>query len=374
MKHFSLLFLVLFAFIQSYSQNTTHKQIKIAASPEVFAALSAAGIPVDDAFFNKKEHTLTLALSEQEQMILIQNDIHFTVEIEDLSAYYAERNTGISSVEAMREAMQISANYPIPFGFSLGSCGGHSTIEQCYEHLDNMHSLYPNLISEREAVSDMLTHDGAPMYYVKISNNPEVNQDKPQVLYTGMHHAREPGGMQHLLYYMYYILEQYETDAAIRDLIDNTEMYFIPIVNVDGYQYNIDTHPNGGGMWRKNRRINSGGNSPGVDLNRNYGFAWGWDNEGSSPVPYSETYRGPTAFSEPETQMIKEFCENHDFKIALNYHSYSNLLLYAWGYIAETTPHESVFSEYAKRMTADNHYVYGPGSTLCCIWYWLFTC
>ncbi len=363
MKHFSILFLILFAFTQSYSQNATHKQIRIAASPEAFAALSAAGIPVDDAFFNKKENILTLAVAEQDLIILRQNGIQFTVEIEDLSAYYTERNAGISPEDALQEAMRASPNYPIPFGFSLGSCGGHSTIEQCYDHLENMRSLYPNLISEKEAISDMLTHDGEPVYNVKISNNPEVNQDKPQVLYTGMHHAREPGGMQHLLYYMYYILEQYEYDPAIRDLIDNTEMYFIPIVNVDGYQYNIDTNPNGGGMWRKNRRINSGGNSPGVDLNRNYGFAWGWDNEGSSSVPYSETYRGPSAFSEPETQMLKEFCESHDFKIALNYHSYSNLLLYAWGYIPETTPDENIFSEYAKRMTVDNHYVYGPGST-----------
>jgi carboxypeptidase T len=68
-------------------------------------------------------------------------------------------------------------------------------------------------------------------------------------------------------------------------------------------------------------------------------------------------------FSENETQMIKEFCETHNFKIALNYHSYSNLFLYPWGYTPEPCPDDNVFSEYAKRMTADNHYTYGPGST-----------
>lgn len=361
MKHFSFLFLILFAFTQSYSQDETYRQIKIAASPEAFAALSAAGIPVDDGFFNKKENTLTLALTSQDMTILHQAGINYMVEIEDLSAYYVARNAGFSPEDAMQEAMRASSDYPVPYGFELGSCGGFSNIEQCYDHLDNMRSLYPNLITIKEPVSDLITHEGRTMYYVKISDNPEENEDEPQVLYTGMHHAREPIGMQHLLFYMYYILDKYETDATIRDLIDNTEMYFIPIMNVDGYMQNITSNPNGGGMWRKNKRINSG--SVGVDLNRNYGFSWGWDNEGSSPTPSSETYRGPSAFSEPETQMIKEFCESHNFKVALNYHSYSNLLLYAWGYIPETTPDELVFSEYSKRMTVDNHYTYGPGST-----------
>ena len=363
MKHFSFLFLLLFAFTQSYSQNATYRQIKIAASPEAFAALSAVGIPADEGFLNKKENTLTLAVSEQDMTLLHQNGINYTVEIEDLSAYYTGRNAGYSMDEVMQQARRSTSDYPVPYGFELGSCGGFSTIDQCYDHLDNMRYLYPNLITAKEPVSDLLTHEGRSMYYVKISDNPEENEAEPQILYTGMHHAREPVGMQHLIYYMYYILEHYESDPAIRDLVDNTEMYFIPIMNVDGYAQNINSNPNGGGMWRKNRRVNPGGSSIGVDLNRNYGFAWGWDNEGSSSVPYTETYRGPSAFSEPETQMIKEFCESHNFKVALNYHSYSNLLLYAWGYIPETTPDELIFSEYSKRMTIDNHYTYGPGST-----------
>ncbi len=361
MKNIYLLFLLLLSGNLVFSQHATYQQIKIAVTPETFSALSAAGIPSDGGYFDKKENNFTTAASEMEIELLHQQGINFVIEIEDLEAYYAARNAGYTANDAMQQAMRAPADYPVPFGFELGSCGGFSTIDQCYDHLENMHSLYPNLITTKEPVSDLVTHEGRSMYYVKISDNPEENEDEPQVLYTGMHHAREPIGMQHLLFYMYYILDKYETDAAIRDLIDNTEMYFIPIMNVDGYMQNITSNPNGGGMWRKNKRINSG--SVGVDLNRNYGFAWGWDNEGSSPTPSSETYRGPSAFSEPETQMIKEFCESHNFKVALNYHSYSNLLLYAWGYIPETTPDELVFSEYSKRMTVDNHYTYGPGST-----------
>jgi hypothetical protein len=138
-------------------------------------------------------------------------------------------------------------------------------------------------------------------------------------------------------------------------------LFFIPIINPDGYQYNIQTNPNGGGMWRKNRRNNGG--SYGVDLNRNYGYKWGLDNNGSSPTPSDETYRGPSAFSEPETNNIRQFAENHDFKIALNYHSYSNLLLYPWGYTDIPCPDDAIFSAHAKLMTRDNNYVYGPGSS-----------
>jgi hypothetical protein len=361
MKNIYLFFLLLLSSNLVFSQSVKYQQIIVAVTPETFPALSAAGIPSDDGYFNKKENTFTTAASESELALLRQQGINFEIEIEDLEAYYAARNAGFSTDDAMQQALRAPSDYPVPFGFELGSCGGFSTIDQCYAHLDNMRSLYPNLITVKEPVSDLITHEGRTMYYVKISDNPEENEDEPQVLYTGMHHAREPIGMQHLLFYMYYILDKYETDAAIRDLIDNTEMFFIPILNVDGYMQNITSNPNGGGMWRKNKRINSG--SVGVDLNRNYGFAWGWDNEGSSPSPSSETYRGPSAFSEPETQMIKEFCESHNFKVALNYHSYSNLLLYAWGYIPETTPDELIYSEYSKRMTIDNHYTYGPGST-----------
>ena len=82
-------------------------------------------------------------------------------------------------------------------------------------------------------------------------------------------------------------------------------------------------------MWRKNRRDNGGG-SYGVDLNRNWGFNWGYNNIGSSGSPSSETYRGTAPFSEPETEAVRQFCNAHIFSIVLNFHSYSNLMLYSW--------------------------------------------
>ncbi len=354
--------LLLFAFTASIAQQEKYLQVKLRLTPGDITSIAKAGIATDAGFYSQKTGTYTVALSQSEFDKIQQLGIDYTVEIEDLGAFYAQRNAGYDPEAVKQQAMRATSDYPVPDGFELGSCGGFCTIEECYAHLDEMAALYPDLITVRQAASTTTTINGEPIYYVKISDNPNEAEDEPQVLYTGMHHAREPIGMQHLLYYMYYLLEHYSTDAELRQLVDNTEMYFVPIFNVDGYQHNINTDPNGGGMWRKNRR-NNGDGSFGIDVNRNYGFFWGYDDEGSSPYPGDDTYRGTEPFSEPETQIMKEFCESHEFKIALNYHSYSNLFLYPWGYTPDVCPDDNVFAEYSRRMTADNQYTYGAGST-----------
>jgi len=356
MKKFLLVFLVLLSSISNFAQTGKYSRVQIVESPSLFATLLHAGILLEGV--SRKGQQLNLDISNAEVAKLDKLGISYTVLIDDLSSYYSTRaasDIGLKSVET-------SFDYTVPTGFSLGSCGGFCTVDQMLAHLDTMAARFPNLVSIRRPVSPLTTFEGRQVFYVKISDNPELNENEPQVLYTGMHHAREPIGMQHLLFYMYYLLENYAGNADIRNLVNNTEMYFVPILNVDGYQYNITTDPDGGGMWRKNRRVNEDG-SFGVDINRNYGFGWGFDDMGSSPNPDDETYRGITAFSEPETRMMRDFCNAHDFRIALNYHSYANDLLYAWGYIPEPTPDASLFANYAIRMTAENGYLYGPGNT-----------
>jgi len=113
---------------------------------------------------------------------------------------------------------------------------------------------------------------------------------------------------------MWYLLENYSSDPSIKNIVDNTEMYFIPVVNPDGYIYNQTTNPNGGGLWRKNRR-NNGDNTYGVDLNRNYSYNWGYDNTGSSGNTNSDTYRGPSPFSEPESRIMRDFTYQRALRI-----------------------------------------------------------
>jgi hypothetical protein len=102
--------------------------------------------------------------------------------------------------------------------------------------------------------------------------------------------------------------------------------------------------------WRKNRRDNGDG-SYGVDLNRNYGFKWGYDDEGSSPQSNSYTFRGPAPFSEPETQAIRRLCEQHLFQAMISYHNYSQLILYPWGYTSEPADQKALLHKLGQEMS-----------------------
>ena len=104
---------------------------------------------------------------------------------------------------------------------------------------------------------------------------------------------------------LHHVLDSYGTDPASRTWSTRTELWFVPVANPDGYDY---TFTEGNRLWRKNLRDNDGDGQitgvDGVDLNRNFAYKWGYDNEGSSPDPSSDTYRGPAPNSEPETQAL----------------------------------------------------------------------
>ena len=159
-----------------------------------------------------------------------------------------------------------------------------------------------------------------------------------------------------------YLLENYESDAEIKYLVDNTEMYFMPCVNPDGYLWNQTTDPEGGGLWRKNRYADENGDVKGVDLNRNYGFEWGIDDQGSSPNSNNDTYRGPSAFSEPETKAVRDFSNQHQFQIALNYHTFGNLLIHPWGFSDSATEEDATFKALGNIMIEENNFTLGTGT------------
>lgn len=357
MKNFIILLVSLILSTALFSQQGIYKRVKIDLKDHSLTELARTGIEINS--IDKSKAFATAEITEAEIRKLESAGFHPEVLIPDMQQYYIQRNLKYAE-HNQNDAPATNGQWAVPQHFKLGPCGGFLTLDQMLLELDSMQMLYPNLITVKTQTSASNTIEGRKIYYVKISDNPNTDESEPEVLYTGMHHAREPIGMQHLLYFMWYLLENYESDQEIKGLVNSTELYFVPVVNVDGYQYNVTTAPSGGGMWRKNRR-NNGDGSLGIDLNRNYGYAWGYDDEGSSPYPSDETYRGPEAFSEPETQIMKEFCEAHNFKIALNYHSYSNLLLYAWGFQNDLPPDNSIFYTYAQQMSTFNTYLYGPG-------------
>ncbi len=359
------LFILIFSFAVIsllQAQQQPYSRVLIHIDQAGFNKIMSMGIAIDDGEFIKSSG-LTIELAQSQIDQLNEAGYEYEVLIEDMTAYYTERNKPfLNQLGLLKNSNYVlNGSWPVPEGFELGSVGGFCSIDEMLTHLDNMIADYPDLISVAHQF-DTLTHEGRPVYWIRISDNPNVNEDEPEVFYNGMHHAREPIGMQHLLFFMYYLLENYDTDLEIQYIVDNFELYIVPIVNMDGYAYNIATSPNGGGMWRKNRRDNEDG-TWGVDPNRNYAYMWGLDNTGSSPYTGDETYRGPAPFSEPCNQNMRDFCTAHEFRTALNYHSYSNLLLYPWGYTDDPCPDDELFNVHASIMTQENGYTYGAGST-----------
>jgi hypothetical protein len=360
-KYLLITFLFFFSFQCLWSQVEKYHRVKIfTPQNEDINLLAAKGLALQN-IERKPEAFVIGEFSESELMLILETGLVHEIIIEDMTSYYVDRNSSFS-IDQINSEIKISRRsingYITPENFSLGSMGGYHTYDELLDELDEMRTLFPSLISVKQPIGTTNSIEGRPVYWVRISNAPEVDQEKPSVLYTALMHAREPASLQQMLYQMWYLLENYDTDPEIQYLIDNLELFFIPCINPDGYIYNQTINPNGGGMWRKNRRVNGGG-TYGVDLNRNFGYNWGYDNSGSSPYGNSETYRGTGPFSEPETQLVKQFCEEREISLALNNHTYSDLLIYPWGYANLLTPDSLIFIEYAKLLTSENNYTYG---------------
>ncbi|MCK6602364.1 MAG: T9SS type A sorting domain-containing protein [Bacteroidetes bacterium] len=241
--------------------------------------------------------------------------------------------------------------------FKFGSMGGYLTLAEVTSLLDSMARAHPDLLTKGFTAGK--SYENRDILVWKLSDHPETDENEPEILFTALHHAREPQGMTSALYFLLYLVENYDKNPGIRQLVDSREIYFIPVVNPDGYVYNETSQPGGGGMWRKNRRLNEDF-TYGIDLNRNYGVGWGYDDEGSSPDPSTNVYRGTSAFSEPETQVIRDFCNTRNFYLALNYHSYGNLLIYPWGYKrSHLTPDSVRFDLMSQVMTRANGFLAG---------------
>jgi carboxypeptidase T len=320
--------------------------------------LASLGIEADHGVLHEG-HDLTLELYESELNLIQSAGFNTTVLIPDLQAWYLEHNK-VSVLDRNGTCASPFDAYPTPENYTYGSMGGYHTLNEMLTVLDDMRTKFPSLMSEKMLVSDtILTHEGRPLWYVRISKNPDIEENEPKVLYTALHHAREPNSMSQMLFFMWYLLENYATNTEIQYILDNEALYFIPCLNPDGYEFNRINSPNGGGLWRKNRR-NNGDNTFGVDLNRNYGFFWGNDNSGSSPNTNSATYRGPAPFSEPETRMLRDFAVSNAFELVQNYHTSGNLLIYPWAY--SDSPADSIFVKWSRMFIRENQFKAGTTS------------
>ncbi len=184
------------------------------------------------------------------------------------------------------------------------------------------------------------------IYALKISDNVSLEEAEAEVLFIGCHHAREWISVEVPYLLAKYLVENYSRQLTIKNLVDHSQIWIIPLLNPDGLEYSIHFYR----YWRKNRR-NNGDGSYGVDLNRNYSYNWGLDNEGSSPNSFSNVYRGKSPFSEPETQAVRDFCLTRRFQALISYHNYSQVILYPWGYTSVPSPKNKLLEEMAAQMS-----------------------
>lgn len=224
-----------------------------------------------------------------------------------------------------------------------GINGDYHSYQELERDLIDLEESYPHLAKVYD-IGDSL--EKRNIYALKISDNVSLDEKEAEVLFIGCHHAREWISVEIPFLFGKYLVENYNTNPEIKSLVDKSQIWIIPLLNPDGLEYSIHFYR----YWRKNRRDNGNG-SYGVDLNRNYGYRWGDDNEGSSPNPNSYVYRGKSPFSEPETQAIRDLFSKRNFQALISYHSFSQVILYPWGYTKAPSEKDNLLYEIAANMS-----------------------
>lgn len=244
---------------------------------------------------------------------------------------------------------QVLKEYKASLSGSVESKGYHS-YDQMTAALQQLAERYPD---KAQLVSLGKSGEGREIYALRVGT-PDEQNPKPGVVITGCHHAREWMTVEVPLHTATTLLENYDSDPACKDRVDQTVTWFVPMVNPDGYEYSRTKNS----WWRKNRRPveetgcpNIKGNI-GVDPNRNY---WDgkpenfelyrpkgdtpcsteddWGDGKTSDNPKADTYRGPSGGSEPEVQAMLNLELNpaNNIKGIVDYHSYGDMILYPYG-------------------------------------------
>jgi hypothetical protein len=238
---------------------------------------------------------------------------------------------------------------------TLQAADGFNVFRQ-YSGAGGLKEEFEQAAADNPKITKLVTYgqslNGEDIIALKVSKHADKDRDgrKPAVLYLGAQHAREWITPEMIRRLMHHFINGYEDgDKTIRRLVDRNELWFVPVANPDGYDFTFEP---GQRLWRKNLRDNNGNGQiapgDGVDLNRNYATKWGYDNEGSSPDPSSETFRGSGPNSEPETQALDAFMDRVGFEFFVNYHSAAELLLYGTGWQVNTpTPDDVIYEAMA---------------------------
>lgn len=334
MKSLRTIFILLAFFpALTQAQQPVYSTVKITPPATVAERNELLGLLEIDHYYYDADGSIVSEISAGALARLRQSGRPHRVVIEDVARHlnernriYEERKARGEKPEAGRLAFEQTGKtlfdiIPTPSSFEVkDGFGGYYSFDEMNQAMNNLVSLYPGLVQKTSIGKTVNNRD---IWCIKISDNVASDEDEPEVLFMGLQHAREAIGGSSMLFFMQFLCENYSTDSRVRDLVNNREIYIVPCVNPDGWEYNRSSGAGSG--WRKNRKSNSGG-SYGVDLNRNYGVDWGNCAGASSSCGSSsqsaETYYGTAAFSEKETQAIRDLTYSRRFVAMIDQHAY----------------------------------------------------
>ncbi|KAK5866882.1 hypothetical protein PBY51_011421 [Eleginops maclovinus] len=269
---------------------------------------------------------------------LESNDIDYSIMIADLQAMLDEEQSEMVS----------AARAPEPRNTESYDYARYHPINEIYSFQDMLVAENPNIVSK---IVIGQSYQGRPLNVLKFSTG---GTNRPAIwIDTGIH-SREWVTQASGTWFAKKIVTDYGRDAALTAILNKMDIYLEIVTNPDGYYYSHTSNR----MWRKTRKPNPGSSCMGVDPNRNWDAGFG--GAGASSNPCSETYRGPSANSESEVKSIVDFVKSHgNFKAFVSIHSYSQMLLYPYGYTRTPCKDEAELHSLAKKAITDLASLYG---------------
>lgn len=212
------------------------------------------------------------------------------------------------------------------------------------------HARWPDITDLRQIGS---TGSGRPIWALRVTDNPTRDEDEPAVLLNAAHHGSELLSVEYALDALQYTLT-HQADPRVARWVSDLDLWFVPMVNVDGNRAYWQIADESG---RKNMRDNDGDGQyefwEGVDLNRNYPFAWGsLAEKGSRSWPSSGYFRGPSAGSEPETQAMMALNDRYHFVAAISWHTLSTVIITPYSIDGQPNPTPDVPRGVAEALAA----------------------
>ncbi|MEO0131782.1 MAG: M14 family zinc carboxypeptidase [candidate division WOR-3 bacterium] len=323
-KTFGFLFIILMAFTSLAYSKTMIVRVFVSDYEELIRKIDFKYTNIEIAGVNPKEW-YELVVPEEDYYTILASGLKHTITIDDL--------------EAQKEALR----------------GQYRSLDSVNLFLRNLAQTYSQ-ICVLESLGP--SYENRMIYGIKISDNPTLDEEdiEPGVFICGLHHSREWATIEVCLFFADSILRAYNSNPNIQNLINNHQIWVFPVINPDGYVYDYPQQRS----WRKNRQPFGG--AIGTDINRNYLGAcdtnryglWGALASGaqSSHYPSSETFMGAFGASSPEIRNVTEFFRRHNINVSLSFHSYSELVLWPWGFLDIPTPDNALYVRVGNTMAS----------------------